>query len=609
MSQVRTWTDRSGAFKVQAQFLSLYEGKFRLHKTNGVKIDVPVDKMSPEDIQWVEAKLGKSISSGSPMADIAAGQKTPEMPPRPQPATSPATAAPAAASAASSSSARASKEAKKTNPNWDWFDWFMMIGIPMEAALRYAPAFKGDKLDDSDLENLTHRRMKMLGVKENHVRRIERYLETQKPEPPSDDENEQAEEEEQPVFKSKAKAKAKAQTQAEIDRDEEYARKLYRDWNGEEPAKPSTARPKPSKSAPKDIHPDLLEFVGTQFTGDVGTKPKPEHTGKADLMGFDDDAWTPRSEPKEQPVLQPKPAPAPAQPQQQQTTGASTPVQQMPVQQQQLPQQAPVQQTYVTGPQEQQQQQPPIQPIQQAYTGGAPQQQVPIQQAYTGGTPEQAPVQQAYATGPAPVQQPYLTGGQTMAPMQQPYTTGPAVQQQQQQQGMPPRERPVSMLKYTADPTLSRWQQSPSSQPAQPVQQQPIQQAPVQQQPIQQQQPMQPTYSGGMMMQSPPLQQQFQVQPAQWSMPMQPAMTGYQQQQPPFTMAQQQQPMYTSSYQQPVSSVLHQPLAPAPSQALNQNRASMMGISTQPTGRHWQTASKSHKRKGDARSLAHTPFI
>ena len=44
MSRTRTWTDRSGSFKVEAEFIGLKDGKIHLHKLNGVKIAVPVSK-------------------------------------------------------------------------------------------------------------------------------------------------------------------------------------------------------------------------------------------------------------------------------------------------------------------------------------------------------------------------------------------------------------------------------------------------------------------------------------------------------------------------------------------------------------------------------------
>ncbi|OAD07596.1 hypothetical protein MUCCIDRAFT_126132, partial [Mucor lusitanicus CBS 277.49] len=56
--KVRMWTDRTGAFKVEAQFLSCANGKIRLFKTNGVKIDVPTQKMCIEDLKYIEQETG-----------------------------------------------------------------------------------------------------------------------------------------------------------------------------------------------------------------------------------------------------------------------------------------------------------------------------------------------------------------------------------------------------------------------------------------------------------------------------------------------------------------------------------------------------------------------
>lgn len=171
-AKVRWWTDRSGSFRVEAQFLSASGGKYRLHKVNGVKIDVPEDKLCIADVEFVRNLLSKSR-----------GEKTHSKP--------------SSSNAPSSSSKATAPPSKQYNQDWDWFDWFMMIGIPMQQALVYSSAFKSDKLDDSDLPKLTHKQMKTLGLQENHVRRIERFIENEHVDPPSGDENEDDEEDEQ----------------------------------------------------------------------------------------------------------------------------------------------------------------------------------------------------------------------------------------------------------------------------------------------------------------------------------------------------------------------------------------------------------------------------
>ncbi|KAM0429636.1 hypothetical protein ACHAPT_006241 [Fusarium lateritium] len=70
-SKVRTWTDRTKQFKVEAQFLGLTDDdKFLLHKMNGVKIAVPLSKMSREDLEYFENLTGISLQDDKPLADV-----------------------------------------------------------------------------------------------------------------------------------------------------------------------------------------------------------------------------------------------------------------------------------------------------------------------------------------------------------------------------------------------------------------------------------------------------------------------------------------------------------------------------------------------------------
>lgn len=50
---MRTWTDASGLYTVDATFLGVTYGKIQLHKANGVKIAVPVGKISVVDRTYV----------------------------------------------------------------------------------------------------------------------------------------------------------------------------------------------------------------------------------------------------------------------------------------------------------------------------------------------------------------------------------------------------------------------------------------------------------------------------------------------------------------------------------------------------------------------------
>ncbi|ORZ23245.1 hypothetical protein BCR42DRAFT_446948 [Absidia repens] len=279
--RLRTWTDRSGSFKVEAQFLAYTDGKLRLHKANGVKIDVPLERMSAEDIRWVERRTNQPVGSTKKGSQSGSAERTPEMPPRSAPTiTTPASSTELSSSSSNNNNSKGTVQAKKTvNSSWDWFDWFMMIGIPMQEALVYSSAFKADNLDDSDLEKLTHKQMKMLGMKEEHVQRAERYIDTGKVE--SLDEEKGTNEEDE------------MKRQKQIEADEEMARRLQESWeNGT--GKKASSRPKPSVSAPKDIHPDLLEFLGSSTEQQPKSTSDDNTNAGNDLIGFSDDAWAPR---------------------------------------------------------------------------------------------------------------------------------------------------------------------------------------------------------------------------------------------------------------------------------------------------------------------------
>jgi hypothetical protein len=52
-SAIRTWTDSSGKFKIEAKFIALAEGKVTLEKPDGVQIKMPLEKLSAADQKFV----------------------------------------------------------------------------------------------------------------------------------------------------------------------------------------------------------------------------------------------------------------------------------------------------------------------------------------------------------------------------------------------------------------------------------------------------------------------------------------------------------------------------------------------------------------------------
>ena len=56
--QVRTWTDLSGRFTVQAKFDGLDDGKVRLRKADGTVVTVPAERLSEVDQEWLRRESG-----------------------------------------------------------------------------------------------------------------------------------------------------------------------------------------------------------------------------------------------------------------------------------------------------------------------------------------------------------------------------------------------------------------------------------------------------------------------------------------------------------------------------------------------------------------------
>ncbi|KAJ9669377.1 hypothetical protein H2201_000729 [Coniosporium apollinis] len=169
-SRIRTWTDRTGSFKVEAEFIGLKDGKIHLHKLNGVKIAVPVPKMSIEDLEYVERATGVSLDEDKPLSDIKrrstqrAKDKARDSSARDAPASS-------------RPKAGATIEQPK-KPEYDWFDFFLACGINPQICERYASAFARDQMGEENLPDITEKTLRVLGLKEGDILRVLKHLDT-----------------------------------------------------------------------------------------------------------------------------------------------------------------------------------------------------------------------------------------------------------------------------------------------------------------------------------------------------------------------------------------------------------------------------------------------
>ncbi|KAA8907323.1 hypothetical protein FN846DRAFT_700295 [Sphaerosporella brunnea] len=281
-AQIRTWTDRTGSFKVEAQFLGCKDGKIHLHKVNGVKIAVPVSKMSMSDLKYVEDRTGISLDEDKPLSEIMKQQR------KQQPTQQAGIVVDRIAGGRPNAGFAPSKQS-----DYDWFEFFLSCGVEVHNCQRYAISFQKDEMDESSLEYLTPDSMRALGVKEGDILRIMKKLDERYD-----------------------RIRKKSSTDGD-------GKSLFTDEQGN--LKASRTRPPPAvQTGAVDA-----KALQTQKDNNLQTNPapKPAQTPQSGSSGFDDDAWAPKPT-KAETAPQPSPppaAPAPAQPPQQQAPPVAQP--------------------------------------------------------------------------------------------------------------------------------------------------------------------------------------------------------------------------------------------------------------------------------------------
>ncbi|CAK7264601.1 cytoskeletal protein binding protein [Sporothrix epigloea] len=158
-SKVRTWTDRTKSFSVDAQFLGLKDGKINLHKLNGVKIAVPVAKMSLEDLEYVESKTGVSLDEDKPLSSM---KRKSQIQQQNEVQASPVT--------------KAGASIEPSKPEYDWFQFFLGCDVAVGLCERYAQAFVKDSMDESVLPDIHAGNLRTLGLREGDIIKVMRFL-------------------------------------------------------------------------------------------------------------------------------------------------------------------------------------------------------------------------------------------------------------------------------------------------------------------------------------------------------------------------------------------------------------------------------------------------
>lgn len=306
-ARTRVWHDKTGQFRVEAEFLGLGNGKIRLHKINGVIIEVPVEKMSPEDIAYIkkarrqsQSANAASASRSSPLAedpedDVPLGRMS-----RPQSIASGPSTETRARSSPAPAAVSSVVQQRPRKPQFDWFEFFLSAGCDMDDCTRYAANFERDRIDESILPDLEPSTLRSLGLREGDVIRVRKAIGIK--------------------FRDLT-----PEQKAQIKEDEELARKLQEAENSGRGVPPNLftqpdgklanntrrGRPEPRerKGTASSIDPssigaaaDKLKEKNTSPASLVLLSPSPpapvtiaEPVKTAPLIsGFDDDAWVPR---------------------------------------------------------------------------------------------------------------------------------------------------------------------------------------------------------------------------------------------------------------------------------------------------------------------------
>ncbi|TLD08320.1 uncharacterized protein PgNI_07480 [Pyricularia grisea] len=240
-SKVRTWTDRSKSFSVEAQYLGLRDGKINLHKMNGVKIAVPIAKMSVEDLEYVERVEGISLDEDKPLSVVKKTAMSNRVP----------------------SGARLGASIEPPKPEYDWFPFFLGCDIAPGLCERYAQAFTRDSMDESVLPDVDATILRNMGIKEGDIIKIMRFLDNK--------------------YARKKKG-------------EEESGGLFSGPGGTLKNNTTRGRPKPNSQTSDVVDPKAFTSQATGSSATDAKSPAPPVVTPASATGttasgFDDDAW------------------------------------------------------------------------------------------------------------------------------------------------------------------------------------------------------------------------------------------------------------------------------------------------------------------------------
>jgi hypothetical protein len=258
---------------------------------NGVVIEVPSEKMSTEDMRYVE-KVTNKKPSGPTLAPNTSDDDVPLAQQRKQ---------------------RKSTTPKK-GPKIDWFEFFLSAGCDVDDCTRYASSFEKDKIDEAILPDITDATMRSLGLREGDIIRVTKAVGLRYPKKAEISNQEQ-------LLRDEAMARQLQEEEHSGKKQTSPAPNLFAAGPGGALKQPRRGRPQPSKGSPAstvDLNAintasDSIQRSSTPQTVSPASTPvqAPPRSSSAlapaTSSGFDDDAWTPR--PSSAKPLAPTPTP------------------------------------------------------------------------------------------------------------------------------------------------------------------------------------------------------------------------------------------------------------------------------------------------------------
>lgn len=209
-TKIREWTDRSGSFKVQAAFISILDNKVQLHKLNGVKIAVPLEKLDQKDLDYLQGVNGNQklvvqtqIAMPIPKQELKIKVNT-DIP-----------------------HTTVTGTQEYVFNGFDWKAFLIKAGVTSGDSSTYALKFVQQKMDENSLSYLDRDTLRSMGITEGDIIRIRKIQNL--PTASAAITHKATANENRAHEKNMQFLQGKTSAQSQIASDEVYARKLQND--------------------------------------------------------------------------------------------------------------------------------------------------------------------------------------------------------------------------------------------------------------------------------------------------------------------------------------------------------------------------------------------